>query len=181
MAKRKGHKPGLRSGQKAALHRYAGLAGLSTAKGDRWEYEVLLREQTEAGCTSAADPKFTMADFACVMYHLEAMAEQRVLAGELVKPEWIDITYWRRKFSREIMGGLNSRQHKLIEDLWEQLQKLLVVESQRDRGYLMGLVRQVLQDDDTEEISALSEGEARLVINMLRARIRQTWKEVSDG
>lgn len=158
--------------QKALAHIYADAAGLRDH-----EYRALLKGS--AGVTSCADPKMTQSGFEHLMAALESTLFDRVEQGIARDPRGqnryiISATYWRKKLPRD--GMINSRQDRMIRDLWAKLIRYLP-EDQRTTAYLAGIAAKATARADVGR-SPLSNREAGLVINALKDRF--AW-EVRDA
>ncbi len=151
-------------------HKQKGLAHIykSAAKLGDQDYRNLLR--AAAGVRSCADPEMSQDGFERLMASLESVLDDRLARGEVPTPRDRHITslsYWRSKLPRE--GRINSRQEKLIRQLWAQLQPHLPT-WQQGNDYLAAIVAKSTGNKHIGR-HALTREEASLVINALRDRL----------
>lgn len=141
------------------------------------EYRQLLK--VASGCRSSLDADWTQPAFDRVMAALETRLFTRVAIGDIPSPigrsrHIRSEYYWRRKLPRD--GEINSRQVKLINDLWTQLAPHLP-EHERAPGYFAGIVSKATGRTDVG-LSRLSSADAWHVIEALKDRLTRVTSEV---
>jgi hypothetical protein len=151
--------------QKMLLHIYKDAAGISDPV-----YRDILR--ASSGCASAADRNFPQGGFEHAMARLETILFSRVSGGEIANPLGrnryiLAEHHWRGRIPRR--NFINSRQARLIEQLWFMLQDHLPVE-QRHLPYLGGIIHQATGKRDIG-YTALTSQEAGFVIDALKDRL----------
>lgn len=156
--------------QKMLAHVYADAAEL-----DQMDYRTLLR--TATGLASCADPEMTQSGYENFMAMLEARLFDRVDRGLVEDPRgrnrYIkDAHYWRGRLPRA--GRINSRQVKLIRDIWAQLQRYLPSDK-AGTDYFAGIVRKATGLRSLG-LEALTREQAALVIDALKDRLRYAIK-----
>jgi len=154
-AKRKGWQPG----QLARVRRYQGMAGLV-------DDQVLAIVREVSGQTALDSPKLSQYHFDRVMVRLEMQMADAVAAGKAAWPADIQPCYWRY---RQQAGTCNTRQARLIRELWAKLQEFLPPHDQAE-AYLVGIAAHACGRKVRDAFS-LTPWQAANLIDALRDRL----------
>lgn len=158
--------------QYAVIHKYANAAGLGQA-----EYRQTLKDAT--GQTSSKG--LTNAQFDRAMATIEARLFERVAAGKVQDPDWIQNEYhWRQRLPRD--GFANTRLTHRLRELWHLLQDYLTPDHRTD-DYLAAIIQKAtgrpipdLIQDGRLSWAALPATAASLAITALQDRLTHAVK-----
>jgi hypothetical protein len=115
--------------QYAVIHKYAKAAGLGEA-----EYRQTLKDATG----KVSSKGMTNAQFDRAMATIEARLFDRVAAGKVPDPDWIQNEYhWRQRLPRD--GFANTRLTHRLRELWNLLQDYLTTDHRTD-AYLAAII-----------------------------------------
>lgn len=122
--------------QYGKIHAYKKAAGLQDK-----EYRDVLKASTG----KVSSKQFTEADFDRAMAAIEAVLFDRVAAGRVRDPDWIqNPCHWRLRLPRE--GYANTRLIHTLRERWALLTDYLP-DSERCDLYLAGIIRQATGRD----------------------------------
>lgn len=139
------------------------------------EARQLLRAAT--GANHEQDPSLDQGDFDQAMAEIEAELEYRVETGRAEAARGMDLRYWRNR--RPAPGAVNSRELKMIGDLWAELEPYLG-EGARNERYLLALVAKAARAEELAGLASLTGRQARLAIEALKSRLAQVKRKAEE-
>lgn len=165
--------------QKALIHQYARLAGMTRA-----EYVSALRQA--AGVETSKD--LTQETFEAAMATIEAILWYRIDEGIVPDPNRLgrrmERDYWRRRVPK--VGMINSRLKFKLTNLWSVLSRMLAPEK-RSEAYLAGIISATTGDSLYDILSggriiwtSISARSAHMAIEAIKDRIKYATRSARE-
>ncbi|MCF6174852.1 MAG: regulatory protein GemA [Victivallaceae bacterium] len=164
------HKPGWQQRQINKLKQYARFCRMS----DEFLRRLI---QYTTGWMNEDSPHLDQTHFDDIMVEMEKELSHRINNNIVTLPKGVDIKYWRNRHPNK--GKINSRQHHLILELWEELCEYLTPE-RRTMQYLFGLVAQSCSMTYAKPLDELTKYQAVTATEALKLRIEQQQKKQNN-
>jgi hypothetical protein len=162
-------RPGWKPRQLGKFKQYAALCCMSKEESRAELYKT-------TGVMNEESPELGNEEFELVMSELEAKLEELVKAGKTVKPDRLDLRYWRDRLPN---GRLSSRQDWELRSLWIKLSEFLP-EEKRGYEYFFGLISRALNLKlNITDLYQLKAAQAVRAIDALKNRLSQEENRLS--